>query len=108
MYERDTADRRIVILGKAGKVVPAALIVGQGESVIFEAVDTRVDITFHDDTSPFDVRSLRIEAEKVSEPHKVTGTPRVYPYSAWCIGNPGHSAQGGSDPIIIIKRPSRS
>jgi len=102
--EAKTMDHRIIIMGDRGKVVPAAVIVEVDDTVSFEAQNTDAVVTFHDLNKPFRRPSLTIPANGVTTPEAVTGAPGVYPYSVWCVGGPGRSASGDSDPIIIIKR----
>ncbi len=98
-------DHRIIILGDRGKVVPAVVIVGQDDTVTFEAKFAEAVVNFFDVLKPLRAASLPIPADSVAKPEPVTGGPGVYPYSVWCTGSPGRSAAGDSDPIIIIKRP---
>lgn len=94
---------RVVILGNKAMVVPPVLAVDRNDSVTFEADGADVVITFNDSRTPFGTSSLAVAANTVS-PIQTAGQRGVYPYAVWCVGTPGHSATGNSDPIIIIKR----
>ncbi len=107
MEEGTMTDHRVVILCDRAKVVPAVLIVGEDDAVSFEIYGTRVEVTFHCTNVPLVSARVELDSERpVSQALKVIGKPGVYPYSVWCCGPAQRSAQGDSDPIIIIKRPS--
>lgn len=103
------ADHTVVILCDRGKVVPAVLVVGRDDTVSFEAIGGGAEVTFHG-TLPLGVQAITLgkRDEYASGPHQVEASAGIHAYSVWCPGVPGRSAQGDSDPIIIIRRPNRS
>lgn len=106
------ADHTIIVLGRRRppKVVPAMVLGSPGETVCFEWRGTGVQIKFW--SWPFRQPESVITAD--SEGRSIDYTLRdwdksvdEYPYSVFCSAS-GELAVGGSEPGIIIKRPSAS
>lgn len=105
------ADHTIIVLGRRRppKVAPAMLLGYPGETVCFEWRGTGVQIKFW--KWPFVERESVIageEADGSSGDYTLSGWERgvdEYPYTVFCTAS-GELAVGGSEPGIIIKRPS--
>ncbi len=106
------ADHTIIILGKRRppKVVPPVLLGDQGDTVRFEARGTRVQIKFWKWPFKEDEAVIDVDSGAQSDPRILKGWEEdvdEYPYSVFCSDS-GELAFGGSEPGIIIRRPSRS
>jgi hypothetical protein len=106
------ADHSIIVLGKRRppKVVPPILLGDQGQTVWFEARGTAVQIKFW--RWPFEPpeRLIRVDAGGISGPYTLRDWEKdvdEYLYSVFC-SETGELAIGGSEPGIIIRRPSGS
>jgi hypothetical protein len=112
MEEPVMAEHRVVILCNQAKVVPAVVIVGEGDRISFESIGGDAEVLFHGPQSPLDVDRVNLagDAEYAVGPCGVNkeAKPGVHPYSVWCFGPEVRYAQGDSDPILIIKRPNRT
>ncbi len=106
------ADHTVIVLGRRRppKVVPPMLLAEQGRTVSFEARGSSVQIKFW--RWPFIETEEVIRLEEGGQSFayhltKFTDSVDEYLYSVFCDTS-GDLAVGGSEPGIIIKRPSAS
>ena len=98
------AVHRVVILGNKAMVVPPVLAVDRNDTVTFEARWCGGGYHIQRSRHAFWHSKSGGSSRYRQCGLKNAGQQGVYPYAVWCVGKPGHSASGNSDPIIIIKR----